>query len=112
MEPVYQKRKIGIIGSGISGLSAAWLLRSSADVTLYESDSRFGGHTHTYEIQEADRMVQVDTGFMVYNQRNYPNLVELFRHLGVQGYPNLEEAQYRKYQCVLDRLDAKPALNL
>lgn len=87
MKPVYQKRKICIIGSGISGLSAAWLLRSTADVTLYESDSRFGGHTHTYEIQEADRTIPVDTGFMVYNHRNYPNLVELFRHLGVQGYP-------------------------
>ena len=82
-------RKIAVIGSGISGLSAAWLLKSCADITLYESDSRFGGHTHTYEIHESGRTVPVDTGFMVYNDRNYPNLVQLFKHLGVKGYPTI-----------------------
>ena len=80
-------RKIAVIGSGISGLSAAWLLKSCADVTLYESDSRFGGHTHTYEIHDSGRIIPVDTGFMVYNQRNYPNLVQLFKHLGIRSYP-------------------------
>ena len=62
------KKRIAVIGSGISGLSAAWLLRKSADVALFEAEGRFGGHTHTYAIQEHDREVRVDTGFMVFNR--------------------------------------------
>lgn len=73
--------KIAIIGSGISGLSAAWLLGKAHDVTLYEQDARLGGHSHTVEAQGHPA---VDTGFIVYNERTYPNLIALFDHLGIE----------------------------
>ncbi len=75
--------RIAVVGSGISGLSAAWLLDKSADVTLFEADSRLGGHSHTVEVETATGRIPVDTGFIVYNERNYPNLVALFDRLGV-----------------------------
>jgi predicted NAD/FAD-binding protein len=81
------KPRIAVIGSGISGLSAAWLLRNHADITLYEAQSRFGGHTHTYVVEEMSGTIPIDTGFMVFNHENYPNLVNLFGHLGVGTYP-------------------------
>ncbi len=81
-----ENRRIAVIGSGISGASAAWLLRDHADVTLFERGSRFGGHTHTFRVKD-DRSVSVDTGFMVFNRENYPLLCALFEHLGVGSYP-------------------------
>lgn len=71
--------KIAVIGSGISGLSSAWLLSKRHDVTLYEADSRLGGHANTVTVGD----VAVDTGFIVYNEPNYPNLTALFDHLDV-----------------------------
>lgn len=70
---------IAVVGSGISGLSAAWLLSQRHRVTLFEAADRLGGHSNTVE---ADG-VPVDTGFIVYNERTYPNLTALFAHLGV-----------------------------
>jgi predicted NAD/FAD-binding protein len=75
--------KVAVIGSGISGLSCAWLLQGRHDVTVYEADRRVGGHSHTVEAAGSDTPVPVDTGFIVYNEANYPNLTALFRHLGV-----------------------------
>ncbi|UJW75542.1 NAD(P)/FAD-dependent oxidoreductase [Rhizobium sp. SL42] len=77
------KRRIAVIGSGISGLSSAWLLSKSADVVLYETESRAGGHSNTVVAPADGRNIPVDTGFIVYNDRNYPNLVKLFEHLKV-----------------------------
>lgn len=74
-----QALNIAVVGSGISGLSAAWLLSQRHTVTVFEADDRLGGHSNTVE---ADG-VPVDTGFIVYNERTYPNLTALFRHLGV-----------------------------
>jgi predicted NAD/FAD-binding protein len=74
-----KRLNIAVIGAGISGLSAAWLLSKSHDVTLYEADDRLGGHANTVEVEG----VPVDTGFIVYNEPNYPNLTALFRHLDV-----------------------------
>ncbi len=75
--------KIAVIGSGISGLSAAWLLDGHHQVTLYERDGRPGGHTNTVHVPAALGGEAVDTGFIVYNERNYPQLTALFAHLGV-----------------------------
>ena len=76
-------KSFAVIGSGIAGLSAAWLLSSRHKVTLYEAESRLGGHTNTIDLRDDDGVVPVDTGFIVFNDRNYPNLVPLFAHLGV-----------------------------
>jgi predicted NAD/FAD-binding protein len=75
---------LAVIGSGIAGLSAAWLLSRHHRVTLYESDRRPGGHSNTVTVPTEDGDIAVDTGFIVYNERNYPNLVALFEHLGVE----------------------------
>ena len=74
-----QPRDIAVIGSGISGLSAAWLLAKRHRVTLFEADRRLGGHSHTVEVAGTP----VDTGFIVFNHATYPNLTALFAHLGV-----------------------------
>ncbi len=79
--------KIGVIGSGISGLSAAWLLCEKHDVTLFEKDERFGGHSHTVTVGEAKHATAVDTGFIVYNEKTYPNLVALFHHFSIPVTP-------------------------
>jgi predicted NAD/FAD-binding protein len=72
--------KIAVIGSGIAGLASAWLLARQHDVVLYEKDGRPGGHTHTVVTPSGQA---VDTGFIVYNERNYPNFTALLRTLGV-----------------------------
>lgn len=71
--------RIAVIGSGISGLSAAWLLSRRHEVTLYEADGRLGGHSNTVDAGGTP----VDTGFIVYNEHTYPNLTALFAHLKV-----------------------------
>lgn len=81
--PLSQKRHFAIIGSGIAGMSAAWLGSSRCRVTVYERELRVGGHTHTVDVDTPVGRIPVDTGFIVYNEANYPNLTALFRHLGV-----------------------------
>lgn len=75
--------KIAVIGSGISGLGAAYLLAGAHDVTLYEKNDYAGGHSRTRTITTPEGAVNVDTGFIVFNKRNYPHLVALFRQLKV-----------------------------
>jgi predicted NAD/FAD-binding protein len=74
--------KIGIVGTGISGMSAAWLLSQNHNVTVFEKDDHIGGHTNTVDING----LGIDTGFIVYNIKNYPNLIALFKHLGVETH--------------------------
>lgn len=76
--------RIAVIGSGISGLGAAWLMSREHDVRLFEKSSRIGGHSNTVDAHINGTSVPVDTGFIVYNELNYPNLVGLFAHLGVE----------------------------
>ena len=79
----YKRQRIAVIGSGIAGLSAAWLLAQRHSVTLFEHDGRPGGHSHTVDLDLPEGRVPVDTGFIVFNERTYPNLTALFAHLGV-----------------------------
>ena len=81
--------KVAIIGSGIAGLASAWLLRQKYDVHLFESGSYFGGHTNTRLVDEGTQQVPVDTGFIVYNEPNYPHLTALFRELGIESQPTV-----------------------
>lgn len=78
--------RIAIVGSGISGASAAWALHPTHDVTLFEADGRPGGHTATIDIDYDGIPVAVDIGFIVYNELNYPELTALFSHLGVETH--------------------------
>ncbi len=78
-----KSRQIAVIGSGISGLSAAWLLSRRHRVTLIEAEARPGGHSNTVDCDVDGQDVAVDTGFIVYNPPAYPNLTALFKTLGV-----------------------------
>ena len=71
--------KVAIVGSGVSGLTAAYLLRDLHQVTLFESDNRFGGHAHTHSVNG----LRVDSGFIVHNERTYPNLLRIFKELNI-----------------------------
>ncbi|MDI1343762.1 MAG: FAD-dependent oxidoreductase, partial [Pseudolabrys sp.] len=75
--------KIAVIGTGISGMAAAWLLSSGHEVTVYERADRIGGHSNTVDARTPNGPVPVDTGFIVYNEQTYPNLTALFDHLNV-----------------------------
>lgn len=75
--------RIAVVGSGISGLAAAWMLAERHAVTLFEAAARPGGHSNTVEVTIDGVSHGVDTGFLVYNERTYPNLTALFRQLGV-----------------------------
>ncbi|WP_421693077.1 NAD(P)/FAD-dependent oxidoreductase [Aestuariivirga sp.] len=81
-------RNIAVVGSGISGLSAAWLLSKRHRVTLIEADARPGGHSNTVDCEVDGIDVSVDTGFIVYNPPAYPNLTALFAHLKVPTAPS------------------------
>jgi predicted NAD/FAD-binding protein len=77
-------RSIAVIGSGVAGLTAAYVLSARDRVTLYEADTRFGGHAHTHYLDRGDGyIVGVDSAFLVHNDRTYPTLCRLFDELGV-----------------------------
>ena len=77
------RKNIAVIGSGIAGLAATWLLSRQHQVTLIERNDYIGGHTHTIDVDETGQTLAVDTGFIVYNIANYPLLTRLFEVLGV-----------------------------
>jgi predicted NAD/FAD-binding protein len=78
-----RRLRVAVIGSGIAGLSAAWLLSGRHDVVVYEKDTRLGGHANTVDVPVDGGAVTVDAGFIVFNKPNYPNLTALFELLGV-----------------------------
>ncbi len=80
--------RIAIIGSGIAGLTSAHLLSRHHEVTVFEHDRRPGGHAHTVDVRVGGEDLAVDTGFIVYNERNYPGLTELFNQLSVTTQPS------------------------
>jgi len=75
--------KIAVIGSGISGLSAAFYLSKRFKVDLFEQDDYFGGHSYTYDIRNENKIIPVDLGFIVFNELTYPNLIKFFKELEV-----------------------------
>ena len=80
--------RIAVVGGGISGLAAARALHPQHEVTLFEAADRLGGHSHTIMVDAGDRLQPVDTGFIVFNERNYPCLTRLFAELGVPTDPS------------------------
>jgi uncharacterized protein len=77
-----------VLGSGVSGLTAAHLLNRTHDVTVFEADDRPGGHAHTHDVADsAGKALRIDTGFIVHNERTYPNLLRLFAELGIETQP-------------------------
>src|SRR5512139_1932532 len=87
--PPPPRQRVAVIGAGVAGLTAAWLLQRFHDVTLYEREPRLGGHTHTVVIPGGpDAGTAVDTGFIVMNERNYPLFTRLLARLGVATQPS------------------------
>ena len=80
--------RIAIVGAGISGLTAAFLLHQDHEVTVFEADDRLGGHAHTVRVDTAHQTHQLDTGFIVFNDRNYPGFERLLDRLGVPSQPS------------------------
>ena len=83
-----QPLDIAVIGTGIAGMAAAWLLHSHHSITVYEQHDWLGGHSHTVNVPSAQGPIGVDTGFIVFNEASYPNLVALFDHLDVSTKPS------------------------
>ncbi len=79
--------KVAVVGSGVTGLSAAWLLGQKHEVSLFEVNNRIGGHSNTVVVKSGGRPCPIDTGFIVYNVASYPNLIALFEHLDVPTTP-------------------------
>ena len=91
------KRKVAVVGSGVAGLTAAWVLSKDSDVTLYEADSRLGGHADTHSVTDPEgRSLAIDTGFIVHNDRTYPTLLRLFAELDV---PTQESDMSMSVRC-------------
>ena len=77
------KKRIAVIGSGISGLTASWLLSRSHDVVVFEAEPRVGGHTYTVDVPRDEGTLRIDMGFIVFNDRTYPNFNRLLAQLGI-----------------------------
>jgi predicted NAD/FAD-binding protein len=80
--------RIAIVGAGVSGLTAAYLLHRDHELTVFEADQRLGGHAHTVQVDTASETQALDTGFIVFNDRNYPNFERLLGRLGVPSQPS------------------------
>ncbi len=93
---------VAVVGSGISGLTAAYLLSDSHDVTLFESEDRFGGHAHTHDLEADGTTHRVDSGFIVHNDRTYPLLRRLFAELDVAVHPTEMSMSIRCDGCGLE----------
>jgi uncharacterized protein len=76
--------RIAVIGGGVAGLSAAYSLRDEAEITIFERNDYIGGHAHTVEVQEGERLIGLDTAFIVFNRLSYPELSTFFAELGVE----------------------------
>jgi predicted NAD/FAD-binding protein len=101
---------VAVIGGGVSGLTAAYLLQGTHHVTLFEADERVGGHAHTHDVALSDgRQVPVDSGFIVLNDRTYPLLQRLFAELGVQTRPTEMSMSITCDECGLNYVGGRRA---
>lgn len=99
---------VAVVGSGISGLTAAYALRGTHTVTLFEADDRLGGHAHTHDVPTSDGgRVAVDSGFIVHNERTYPTLLRLFRELDVPTQPTEMSMSVTCAECGLSYAGAR-----
>jgi predicted NAD/FAD-binding protein len=102
------RERVAVVGSGIAGLTAAYLLQRRFDVTLFEADARLGGHSHTHEVAgEHGRAIAVDSGFIVHNERTYPKLLRLFGELGVATQETDMSMSVRCEGCGLEYAGAR-----
>jgi predicted NAD/FAD-binding protein len=81
---ITKRQKIAVIGSGISSLTSAYILSREHDVHLFEKNNYIGGHTHTHKINQDDKVLNIDSGFIVYNENTYPNFIKLLDQLNVK----------------------------
>lgn len=86
--PTYERPRVAVIGAGISGLTAAYRLADEFDVTVFESEGRIGGHSSTVYVETDSGAQPIDTGFIVFNDRNYPNFNELLDEIGAEHVPS------------------------
>ncbi|WP_226030289.1 NAD(P)/FAD-dependent oxidoreductase [Streptomyces hyderabadensis] len=101
-------RRTAVVGSGVAGLTAAYVLGREHRVTLYEADDRLGGHAHTHDLTATDgRVHRVDSGFIVHNRRTYPNLLRLFDELGVATQESEMSMSVRCEGCGLEYAGAR-----
>ncbi len=101
-------QRIGVIGSGVAGLTAAYLLQRKYEVLLFEADDRLGGHAHTHDVPSAHGgTIGVDSGFIVHNERTYPTLLRLFGELGVRTHDTEMSMSIRCDGCGLQYAGAK-----
>lgn len=102
------RHRTAVVGSGIAGLTAAYVLRRAREVTLYEAADRLGGHAHTHELTTADgRMRYVDSGFIVHNRRTYPHFLRLLAELGVSTQESEMSMSVRCEGCGLEYAGAR-----
>ena len=103
-----QGRRVAVIGSGVAGLTAAYVLNRHDAVTLFEADSRLGGHAHTHEVpQSGGPVLGIDTGFIVHNERTYPTLLRLFAELGIETQDSEMSMSVRCDGCGLEYAGAR-----
>jgi uncharacterized protein len=108
--PVSARPTVAVIGGGVSGLTAAYLLQRTHHVTLFEADGRAGGHAHTHDVPMADgRTAAVDSGFIVLNDRTYPLLRRLFAELGVHSRPTEMSMSIECAECGLNYVGGRRA---
>ncbi|MET4136751.1 FAD-dependent oxidoreductase [Pseudarthrobacter sp. PvP090] len=101
-------RRVAVIGSGVAGLTAAYVLNRHDTVTLFEADSRLGGHAHTHDVPQAGGPVLgIDTGFIVHNERTYPTLLRLFAELGIETQDSEMSMSVRCDGCGLEYAGAR-----